>query len=100
MVISTWLSGGSAAVLAGVWGSGDMARRLLLPLWRRGRLRVKLASASSMESRRGGEAGTVIAGSSAATDCAMSLSGAVMTVRSFCQRLQTGLGVADECGHA
>jgi hypothetical protein len=57
-----------------------MAHRLLLPLCRRGRLRVKLASASSMESRRGGEAEAVIAGSSAATGCTVSFSGAVMTV--------------------
>lgn len=68
------------AVLTGVCGSVGIAHRLLLPLCRRGRLRVKLASASSMESRRGGEAEAVVGGSSAATGCTVSLSGAVMTV--------------------
>ena len=67
---------------AGELGSGsvDMARRLSRPLSRRGRLRVKLASASSTGSRRGGEAGTLIACSSAASDGTKSRSCSLMAV--------------------
>jgi hypothetical protein len=53
---------------------------LVLPLSRRGRLRVKLGSASSTGSRRGGEAGLAIAVSSAAAGCARLSSRAFMIV--------------------
>lgn len=69
MVISTCCSrGGDAAVLVDESVSVERARTLLLPLSRRGRLRVKLGLASSTGSRRGGD--EVLADSSAAAVCA------------------------------
>lgn len=56
-------------------GSAEVMVRLsLVPLSSRGRLRVREESASSIESRRGGDGGTVIAWSSAGTDSIRSLS--------------------------
>lgn len=71
------------AVPAEESGSAERARTLLLPLSSRGRLRVKLGLASSISSRRGGDAGpvTVIAvWSSAAAGCARESSCAVIMV--------------------
>jgi hypothetical protein len=78
IVISTSSGGGDVVAPAGDAGLADMVCRLLLPLSRRGRLRVKLGSASSTGSRRGGDGegegegeggGEVDAGSSAAGSC-------------------------------
>jgi hypothetical protein len=69
MVISTCCSrGGDAVVRVDDSVSVERARTLLLPLSRRGRLRVKLGLASSTGSRRGGD--VVLADSSAAAVCA------------------------------
>jgi hypothetical protein len=82
IVISTCCSRGDVVVLTRGSVSAERARMLLLPLSRRGRLRVKLGSPSSTGSRRGGDAGpvVVVAVSSAAAGCARSWSRAVMVV--------------------
>lgn len=89
MVISTCTSGGDeeepADVLGGVAGQTVMVCGRSLPLSKRGRFLVKLASASSKGSRRGDEAEaeteTVIAGSAAAAGAsAKSWRGELMTV--------------------
>jgi hypothetical protein len=110
MVISTCCSVGDAAVsLAEEVVSADMARILLLPLSRRGRLRVKLASASSTGLRGGGEAGTMSAGeaaragagacSSTATDCTRSWSRArIVAATSTVFVKERGRPRRDGCG--
>lgn len=84
-VISTSCSWGAAMVdVAGEAGlEEDLGQRAVFPQSRRGRLRVKLASASSTGSRRGGEAGRWIADeeASAAAGRRTSWPGEVMTVR-------------------
>lgn len=99
IVISTSSGGGDVVALVGDAELADMVCRLLLPLSRRGRLRVKLGSASSTESRRGGEGedegegkggGEVDAGSSAAGSCSSAWSWALMTE---CERAASGAEV-------
>lgn len=80
MVMATISLCGDVMVLLGESESVDIARKLAPPLWsNRGRLRVKLTSASSSGSRRGGEGEVGVVGSSAAWNCSESRSCALMT---------------------
>lgn len=62
IVISTSSGGGDVVAPAGDAELADMVCRLVLPLSRRGRLRVKLESASSTGSRRSGEGESEVEG--------------------------------------